>query len=78
MLLEYTFRYYKVHKCKEILECIKSIKPNIPDLGFTEFALAMPEEYKTSDPIESYRNYYMHAKRNIVSWRNRDVPYWFV
>ena len=44
--------------------------------GITPFALAMPDEYKTSDPVESYRNYYREAKKHLHSWKNRDQPYW--
>jgi hypothetical protein len=37
----------------------------------------MPDEYKVKDVIQSYRNYYIGAKKSFVSWKNRDVPYWF-
>ena len=32
---------------------------NFPETGITNFALTMPEEYKTDDPVESYRRYYI-------------------
>jgi hypothetical protein len=40
-------------------------------------ALAMPDQYKTSCPVESYRNYYINEKNHIAEWKNRDIPYWF-
>lgn len=43
---------------------------------FTPFALAMPDQYKTSCPIESYRNYYRHGKKHLHSWGKRDIPSW--
>ena len=45
----------------------------------TEFALAMPDEYKTKDAVESYRNYYMsEEKQKIASWKKgREKPSWY-
>ena len=62
------------------------LKDNIPsddkfeEKGLTPFALAMPDEYKTSDPVLSYRNYYMSAeKQKIASWKKkRENPVWYV
>ena len=44
--------------------------------GFTEFALAMPDEFKTSCPVESYRNYYREDKKHLHKWTKRDKPSW--
>jgi hypothetical protein len=38
----------------------------------------MPDEYKVSNVIESYRNYYIGAKKDFAKWKNRDVPEWFL
>lgn len=74
---EYTYRYGKIHKTQQVLNwCIEN-KPNIQDIGFTTPALAMPDQYKTSCPVESYRNYYINEKNHIAEWKNRDIPYWF-
>jgi hypothetical protein len=53
------------------------IPTNFPKQGLTTFALAMPDEYKTDDPVESYRAYYL-SKRPIASWKNRKPPEWFI
>jgi hypothetical protein len=47
--------------------------------GLTPFALAMPEKYKSDDPIASYRNYYMSPeKQRIASWKKkRPKPDWY-
>ncbi len=74
---EYTHRYGKRHKSMEVIFWCISNRPNIPDKGLTEFAKAMPEEYKVESAVESYRNYYRGAKSGFVSWKNRDVPRWF-
>jgi hypothetical protein len=73
---EYTFRYGKKHKSSEIIEWSILNKPNIPDIGFTSPPLAMPEQYKETDPIQSYRNYYMGEKLKFANWKNRDIPHW--
>ena len=61
------------------------LRENIPsddkfeEQGLTPFALAMPEQYKTSDPVESYRNYYMSKeKQRIATWKKRrEKPDWY-
>ena len=58
---EYTYRYGKRHKSQDVIEWCLINKPNIPDVGFTEPAKAMPDEYKVKSVVESYRNYYMGA-----------------
>jgi hypothetical protein len=43
----------------------------------TPVRLAMPDEYKMSDPIESYQKYYIEAKlkiRGIVKYTKREAP----
>jgi hypothetical protein len=76
---EYTRRYGKVHKCEQILNWCTDNLPNIPSNGdITPFALAMPEQYKCEDAVMSYRQYYIHEKRSFATWRNMDVPDWFL
>jgi len=74
---EYTHRYGKRHKSIEVINWCILNRPNIPDIGFTTPAMAMPDEYKTDSVVESYRNYYMGAKINLSSWKNREKPFWF-
>jgi hypothetical protein len=74
---EYTYRYGKKHKSIEVIEWCIVNKPNIPDIGFTTPAMAMPDEYKVDSVVESYRNYYMGAKISLASWKNREKPFWF-
>ena len=45
--------------------------------NITSFALAMPNECKIGNAVESYRNYYMVEKRRMASWKNRETPEWF-
>ena len=74
---EYTYRYGKRHKSQDVIEWCLTNKLNICDKGFTEPPKAMPDEYKVTDVIESYRNYYNGAKKDFAKWKNRDIPEWF-
>lgn len=77
---EYFFRYDKIHKSLDvILKCreLKSLM-SFSKTGLTPFALAMPDQYKTSDAVESYRNYYNGDKRHLFSWSRRPVPDWII
>lgn len=73
---EYTHRYGKKHKSQEVIEWCLMNKPQIQDIGFTTPPKAMPEEYKTEDVIESYRKYYVGAKKTFLTWKERQVPEW--
>jgi Pyrimidine dimer DNA glycosylase len=83
---EWKFRYNhpasKMHKSYVLAQYLKLYAPEsskFPQSGITPFALAMPEECKLEDPIESYRKYYQTPeKRRIASWKNRNPPYWWV
>lgn len=74
---EYTHRYGKRHKSIDVINWCIINKPNIPDIGFTTPAMAMPDEFKVDSVVESYRNYYMGAKSDLASWKNREKPFWF-
>jgi hypothetical protein len=73
---EYKFRYGDFKEHKAALEIEKLEIPTIFDKGLTPFALAMPDEYKTDDPVESYRNYYLGAKTHLFEFGNRGAPIW--
>lgn len=74
---EFKYRYNRDenHKSWDVVASLQ--EPNIPDLGLTKFALAMPEEYKCEDPVLSYRNYYVGAKHRFATWKKRPVPEWY-
>jgi hypothetical protein len=85
--IEWRFRYghpkTKFHK-SYLVSLI--LRENIPrearfdTEGLTPFALAMPVQYKTDDPVLSYRNYYMsEEKQKIASWKKkREKPEWYI
>jgi hypothetical protein len=75
---EYTYRYEKRHKSQAVIEWCIINKPNLKiNDDLTPFALAMPDECKVDDAIQSYRNYYMTEKRRMANWKNRETPEWF-
>lgn len=73
---EYTYRYGKRHKSQDVIEWCVTNKVNICYKGITEPPRAMPDQYKTSDVVESYRNYYNGEKLKFSKWKGRDVPKW--
>jgi len=76
LLNEYTRRYGKHHKCESLLELLKSNVSLIPQGKQTAFRLAMPEEYKTKDPVHSYRLYYAGSKFRFCKWKTTQPPWW--
>lgn len=80
---EYTFRYDKEHKSQSVIEDCVFIGHDSgllsSKLKFTEPPLAMPEEYRGDDAVESYRNYYIHDKLENIDARwdkGREPPQW--
>lgn len=75
LYIEYKKRYgwEKEHLAGEVV--LHLVQPDLPSIGRTPFALAMPEECKVpGDAVASYHNYYRMYKTHIFSWRCRDVP----
>lgn len=78
LLEEYTNRYGKHHASSSLAGWLFENTPqNINKGDVTPFALAMPDEYKTSCAIESYRKYYINDKSKFAKWKNNNVPYWY-
>lgn len=80
MCSEYYKYYKKTHKCNWIIFwCTENMeKLNLPEIGLTPFVQAMPEEYKQSDCVQAYRNYYIGEKASFAKWsRGRKIPDWW-
>ena len=77
LLLEYTIRYGKEHKCTEKLDVFIEYIDKIPYGEFTVPPQCMPDECKCDDTVQAYRNYYMKHKRHIAQWKT-NTPEWFV
>lgn len=77
---EYTYRYGKIHKSREvILWCAKNVsKIAFPRKGRTRFVPCFDPKYQIGNVVESYREYYRHEKSRIATWkRDRPAPAWF-
>lgn len=76
---EYTYRYRKKHLTDTKLSYpLMSAPKNIKRDNVTDFSLCMPDEYKSDDPVKSYRNYYIGEKSDIAKWNSgREAPEWY-
>ena len=77
---EYEKRYNKQHLSWNKLRDKLLIPPaNIAKKELTAFKLAMPEEYKSSCPVESYRLYYKKDKARFAKWdKLNNIPEWWL
>ena len=74
---EYKHRYNdKDHKAGDIILGLEI--PDLPDIGVTKFAQAMPIQYKNEDVVKAYRDYYIGDKQHLLKYKNRDVPKWLL
>lgn len=76
---EYKHRYGKEHGAFTRLQrAIHYIPENIDyDKGLTQIPLAMPDDCKIGDVVESYREYYRKYKNHIAVWSRRPIPHWY-
>lgn len=79
---EYTVRYGKQHKSTDIIIwCWEHIDfklfERIEEHDPITFPKCMPDEYKVDDVVQSYRNYYKGAKKDIARWTKRNPPDWW-
>ena len=75
---EYRFRFKtdRDHRSAEVVRAIQ--KFSFPDIGLTEYAQTMPEQYRVpGDAVAAYRAYYRAEKASFASWTKRPVPGWF-
>ena len=70
---EYTKRYNKVHKTQSVIYDLY----DVCDGDYTQMTdppTCMPDEYKTDDYVQSYRNYYVGDKKHFARYTNRGTP----
>lgn len=80
LLNQYTERFGRVHKCETTIMQVMRDVPlyGLPQRGLTAFAQAMPVEYKSNDPVWSYRAYYLGEKSYFAKWeRGVPCPWWW-
>ncbi len=74
---EFTYRYDRNvdHASIKVLKAIE--KQKFSDIGLTEFAQAMPDEYKfKNNAVRAYRNFYRGDKSKFAKWTKRSIPKW--
>jgi hypothetical protein len=74
---EYTRRYGRVHKSQLVTKWAEGLHLKLPNIGQTPFRLAMPSMYKCSDPVASYRRYYLGEKSRFAKWKIGNIPAWW-
>lgn len=77
---EYEYRYGKIHQSKKvILWCKRNMKKvHFPKKQKTRYTLCFDECYKVGNAVQSYRNFYRQAKRDMAMWnKSRKVPTWY-
>ena len=78
---EYTHRYGKRHKSEEVIrDCMHQWEAGLPLYGLncTPHPLCMPDEYKTDDVVQSYREFYLGDKVRFAQWnKTRPAPQWW-
>ena len=82
---EWKFRYdhplEKIHASYKIAQKLSLWRPRadqFPVVGLTPFAQAIPDIYKSDNPVNSYRKYYQsEEKQKIATWKKRSKPKWY-
>ena len=73
---EYRYRYNKKqnHKSYDLANILPL--PNIPDIGLTPFAQAMPPQYRNECVVTAYRDYYHGEKAGFATWKTETPNWW--
>jgi hypothetical protein len=70
---EYRYRWDKErdHASLRVIDwCSNHYKAlGLPNVGLTEFPQAMPEEFRRSDVVQTYREYYKCGKKHLLKWK---------
>lgn len=78
LLNEFDLRFDKIHAYQDKIHWFKDCVPNLPDIGLTDFSLAMPDYCKIeNNTVASYRNYYCIEKTHLAKWTLRQAPKWY-
>lgn len=73
---EYAFRFGKTHKSRTIINRLFLF--SLSSEPATSHPLCMPDQYKQSSVVESYRAYYRGDKKYFAKWeRGRPPPSWW-
>jgi hypothetical protein len=76
LLTEKLLRFKTPHEYTSLVNYLSLVVPPLPNRRMTDFALAMPDEYKIGDVVSSYRAYYVGEKSHFAKWKFGE-PAWF-
>jgi hypothetical protein len=76
LMEEYTYRYGKHHATERLIEPLRMEPWLIPDDGFVDPPMCMPEYCKSYDTVSAYQTYYILKKLDFATWKRRDIPEW--
>ena len=71
---EYQSRYYRVHATQKRLQDVIFDIPPLPS-GASEIPQCMPDEYKSTDPIQAYRDFYKYDKSRFATYKFTNKPF---
>lgn len=71
----YRFNHDKNHKSYDVIVSLSP--PPIIDIGLTEVPQVLPDEFKSTNPTDAYRQYYALRKSHFAQWTKRPMPKWF-
>jgi hypothetical protein len=75
---EYRYRFGRHRDHASAAVARELPRPPIKNRGLTEFAQAMPDEYKyPGDAVRAYRRFYIAEKATFATWTKRPIPDWF-
>ena len=79
LLVDYKKRYDREHASSRLVPFLDEFPEDMPNAGWTDPPQCMPDEFKSSDFIEAYRQYYVSKAETAfeMRWTERDVPEWF-
>lgn len=73
---ECVWRGYKSHASCDVVNSMP-IPTSIPDIGWTDPPLCMPDKFHGPDTVEAYRKFYIDDKASFASWKRRGEPHWW-
>lgn len=76
---EFKYRFGSTHSCEAHVKWLMEHPPALDTIPLTQFAEAMPDQYKRGDPIKSYRAFYRGEKteKGITNrYTKRHKPHW--
>ena len=76
---EYRYRYEKDRDHASIRVLKEILQHRYESNGLTDFAQAMPNQYKVSgNAVAAYRAYYLGDKYPFAQWTRRSAPGWWL